>query len=96
MAAIMTGERLTPKEKSRVTLSVRDPLTISLLGGLNIEKDHIHELHAFAKRLQSDRNCWDIARRSCGLFGSRRLSKCEAERSLSLALAALAESEVSV
>lgn len=95
MAAIMTGGRLTPKEKSRVTLSVRDPSTISLLGGLNIEKDHINDVHAFGKRLLSERNRWDIARRSRGLFGSRRLSKSDAERSLSLALAALTESGVS-
>ncbi|MBO9503856.1 hypothetical protein J7348_04390 [Qipengyuania flava] len=94
MAAIMTGGRLTPKEKSRVTLSVRDPSTISLLGGLNIEKEHINDVHAFGKRLLSERNRWDIARRSGGLFGSRRLSKSDAERSLSLALAALAESGV--
>lgn len=91
MAAILVGERLTPKEKSRVTLSVRSPLVTSLLAGLGVEKDHIEEVHAFGKMLERDRNRWDIDRRSSGLFGGGRLSKDAAERALALAMADLAE-----
>lgn len=94
MAAIRAGERLTSKQRSRVTLSVRDSSTISLLGGLNIEKDQIDEIHAFGKRLLSDRNRWSINRHRRGLFGGGRLSKDAADRALALALAHLRESEV--
>ena len=90
MAAILAGERLTPrKEKSRKTLlGARDPSTISLLGGLNIEKEYINEVHALGKRLIRERNEWDIARRCGGLFGSgRRLTKADAERAWSKAFA---------
>ena len=80
MVAILAGERLTPKEKSRVTLSVRSPLISNLLAGMDIEGD-VNALHAFGKRLVRDRNQWDIERRRGGLFGSgRRLTKADAER----------------
>ena len=81
MAAILAGGRLTPKEKSRVTLSVRSPLVNSLLAGLSIEGRELNELHAFSNRLVSDRNKWDIERHHGGLFGyGRRFSRADAER----------------
>ena len=81
MVAIKNGTP-PPKEKGRATLSVRSPLVTSLLAGLGIEKDHIEELHAFGNRLVRDRNRWDVSRRR-GLFGTRRLTKNDAERAWS-------------
>ena len=94
MAAILAGDRLTPKQKSRATLSVRSPLVNSLLGGLSIDGEDINEAYAFGKQLVDDRNEWDIARRRTGLFGGGRLSKADAGLALSRALSALADSEV--
>lgn len=84
MAATLTGDRLTPKQKSRVTLSVRDPLVTTLLAGLSVAED-INELHAFGKRLVAERNEWDVSRRRGALFGNYRFSKADADRAFNRA-----------
>ncbi len=80
MAAIMTGGRLTSKEKSRATLSVRSPIVTNLLAGSGFDGVDIDGLHAFCNLLIRDQQRWSVAR-GAGLFGRRgNITKREAER----------------
>lgn len=93
MAVISNGMRLQ-KGKGRPTLSPLDPFTETLLLGLGISKESVHQIRAFAKHLQRERNLWDINRRRGGIFSGKRLSKEEAGSALKRQLADLEGGDV--
>ena len=75
MAVLDRGTRTPEMRKPRVTLTTRDSEIEKLLSGLAVDSGSLEQLRLFAKRLWSDRSCWDVARRSnegqlkVGLFG---------------------------
>ncbi len=85
MRAIRTENATLQKQEGRKTLSVRDPLVERLVQGLGVEGESLEQLRRFCKRLTSERNRWDVSRRS-GLFGVRPLKKHEADQALRRAL----------
>jgi hypothetical protein len=66
---------------------VREPLVESLVQGLSVEAEQLHDLRSFCKEWVRDRNRFDIDRRRSGLFG--RIEKDDADRLLKRQLAEL-------
>lgn len=89
MVHLERGFEPPPKGKGRVVLSVRDPLTERLVAGLGVDDNNLQKMRQICKVLVRERNQFDIARRSNGLFASGRLSKDDADRALKRAMAAL-------
>lgn len=91
MTSVGPGNATPEKRRDRVRLSVLDPVTNGVLADLPLEADYYHETRAFAKKMVRDRNAWDVNRRQRGgLFGTKLLKKCDADRALSVLLRELA------
>ena len=87
---VLNGEQPPRKHKGRVTLTSRAPFVFKLLAGLDLDGTNIDELLRFSKQCWAERDEWDIARRQRGLFGSKLLTRDEADRALRLQLTAQA------
>ena len=83
------GERAPETRKGRPVLTRRDPYILKLVAGLDAGAN-IDELLRFSKQCWAERDEWDIARRQRGLFGSKLLTRDEADRALRLQLTAQA------
>lgn len=81
------GRRCPEKRLGRARLSVRDPDIEKLVAGLHIDETNLDELRQVGKKLWNERCRFDLAKRSSGLFGSRRIDKIEAARLLKRSVA---------
>ncbi len=80
MVSVRT-ETCAPKEKGRVTLSVRSPLVTYFLASLSVEMDNLEDPPAFGKMIGRDRSRFDIARRHADLFErAKKFIKADADR----------------
>ena len=86
---MIQGERAPETRKGRPVLTRRDPYILKLVAGLDAGAN-IDELLRFSKQCWAERDEWDIARRQRGLFGSKLLTRDEADRALRLQLTAQA------
>lgn len=85
MAPIRTGNATPEKRERRTILTVADARFESLVAGLGIEGELLHELRRFAKATATAAGRFQVARRKAGLFGSRTLSKIEADEAYRVA-----------